>query len=229
MRERQAVRITAGLAAIVLAVLSVWPFVVQQDVGLLVPTQSVADQHLCKIESYVIKPSETKCRFRLGPLGELTLDGRVITPKLVASFSSSDHVAIASEATVFPEPVNGRYFIIQACDKELCWSLWKFDRKHWTIQQTNAGKYGPERWVRWSKDGRFSVMYSNNEGASWLYSISLAENYADGESQELVSIEPFSFKWVSDAVFSLSVWLPSESRSASRRFAIERKRIVLLR
>lgn len=226
----------AGITAVVLAIATILPLFFPstsltkttntQEYSFNNSTGTLSDRELtrllesqeCSVSHIVLEAGYSTCGFTLSENGELLMNGRIISSNLSVSFSSNDEVSNAKRALIYPDNFNSRYFIIQACDADLCWSLWKFDKKHWQLTPTYAGKYGPDTWVQWAPDGNVAVMFNRNEGAYWLHSVYFPQAKRDFTSVQLDSLEPNSFRWLGDREFQIRGTVSNRDNTAKLLF-----------
>jgi len=156
---------------------------------------AAADTGDCAQGFVVVTPEAPGCGFTLTSAGKLQQNGRTVADPLVVSYrqDANGNTAVpAGQVVLFPPSPSGRYRILQACESTgadaLCWKVFVFDRKAGQLKEAVAGKYGPDRWVRWSQDEQHAVLVSRNEGAAWIHVVDTASGksvaYPDDASTE---------------------------------------------
>jgi hypothetical protein len=140
--------------------------------------------------------------------GTLRDRGKVLLEQIPVSYSSDGSVSYASSLVVSPPSPVGDFTLIKACDREpeglgLCWAVFLLDRQQGTARQTQAGKYGPEQWVQWSKDRRYAVLASTTDRNWWLHAIDLQSG--DSSSFDFGAHKPelSSFSWLDGSKFQI--------------------------
>ena len=179
-------------------------------------TPVVANTGDCAQGFVVVTPEAPGCGFTLTTAGKLTQDGRTVADPLVASYrqDASGTAAVAAEQVVlFPPSPSGRFRILQACEgagaDAMCWKVFVFDREAGQLKEAVAGKYGPDRWVRWSQDEQHAVLVSRNEGAAWIHVVETASGksvaFPDDASTENWQIQPDTLAWTGPRSFTVTV------------------------
>lgn len=167
-----------------------------------------------------------QCGLAFGNDRSLRYDGRVVADRVISSRSSDGSAKDADLLKVYPPSESGRYSVIKACeavdgepDQSLCWKVLIFDSQASTLTETNAGKYGPADWIRWSPDGRAAVLYSADEGAFWIHVIDpasgasiafppyqTASNGADRYTRyQITALKADSFEWDGPRAFRVVI------------------------
>ena len=164
----------------------------------------------------VVAPEAPGCGFTLTTAGKLTQDGKTVADPLVASYrqDASGNVAVAAgQVVLFPPSPSGRFRILQACEgaeaDAMCWTVFVFDRQAGQLKEAVAGKYGPDRWVRWSQNEQHAVLVSRNEGAAWIHVVDTASGksvaYPDAASTENWQIQPDTLAWTGPRSFTVTI------------------------
>jgi Tol biopolymer transport system component len=169
----------------------------------------------CATDFIVVTAATPACGIALGADGSLTA-GDHRYPPVIASYQqgADGDVAIpARKLILFPAaPQSGRR-IIQACEDEaaesLCWAVRLVKPTSGVLQNVVAGKYGPERWLSWSPNERHVALFSQSEGAQWLYIVDTATGstltYPDASENANWQIDRGSFAWTGDDAFTVKV------------------------
>lgn len=106
---------------------------------------------------------------------------------------------------IFPSP-NERFIVVAGCYVACAWPF-LVDRQERTATAFEAGKYGPDKWVSWSKDERHALFINSNDGVSWLHSLDVwgrrVNKLPPGDSS--IIINKNSVRWLSGNSFSADV------------------------
>ncbi|MBK8909273.1 MAG: hypothetical protein IPM60_15760 [Rhodospirillales bacterium] len=156
----------------------------------------------CKKEVLEIVASQEACGFSLNSKGQALLNGSPVSPALEPWGRK------AEKLLVYPTSPTGRYTVVDSCSVN-CGLLLVVDRMAKSAKQFFAGKYGPERWIEWSSDEKYAVLYNKNEGVNWLH-VLLVESgeifiFPPERKQGNIKFDIQSFAWVSANRFRIGL------------------------
>jgi hypothetical protein len=130
----------------------------------------------------------------------------VLLSKIPVSYSSNGPISYARQIIVSNPSPSGNLNFFKACDGSLCWALFFVDKQNRKLNKTNAGKYGPHTWVQWSRDERYAILASENDGASWLHAIDMKTGNSRVVEEEFHgTIQLNSFSWINDKEFKVKI------------------------
>ncbi|WP_395022636.1 hypothetical protein [Dongia sp.] len=163
----------------------------------------------------VVTPATPACGISLGTDGSVTAGERHYPP-VIASYQqdATGQVEIPPKRLIlFPPAPQSGLRIIQACEtadpNSLCWAVRLMNPTTGILQNVVAGKYGPEHWIRWSPQQRRVALFSQSEGAQWLYIVDTASgstaSYPDPSENANWQIDRESFTWSGDNAFTVKV------------------------
>lgn len=186
--------------------------------------QSYAEKdnaYKCEESYLVIQKNDTQCDFVLSENNELIYKNETIGRKLIVTQSSENTVIPANLLVVYPQSNSRRFAFVQLCEFQendknnygLCWTSFVFDKKNKIIKETYAGKYGPERWIKWAVDDKYFVLASTNEGANWIHAIEAetGKSYefphhtpsSSFDAYEMAQIQKDTFTWIGPRTFEI--------------------------
>jgi len=159
----------------------------------------------------VLCPGEEAYGFEFTENGTLSYQEKVLLSKIPVTYNSQGPISHADRLIVSNPSPSGNFNFFQGCDKPpkgvgLCWRLFFVDKKQGKAKMTSAGKYGSHPWVQWSKDERYAILTSENEGALWIHAIDLQT----GDSRAFKdpfrgTIQLNSFSWINDREFKVKI------------------------
>ena len=120
----------------------------------------------------VLARGESRCGIALDNEGRVTVGGRQGGPLLVSvnNGPSGETRQYAESLRLFPASTNHRFIFAVGCPGEgPCWASLVFDLEAGVARKTEAGRYGPQKFIAWSPDGDRAALLYRAEGASWLY------------------------------------------------------------
>ncbi len=169
----------------------------------------------CGTDFMDVTEAAPACGIALGADGNVTAGERHYPP-VIASYrqDASGQVEIpAQKLTLFPAAPQSGLRIIQACETtdpdSLCWAVRLMNPATGSLQNVVAGKYGPEHWIRWSPQERHVALFSQSEGAQWLYIVDTAtgttRTYPDASENANWQIDRESFAWTGDDAFTVTL------------------------
>ncbi|PRD40922.1 hypothetical protein C5748_24560 [Phyllobacterium phragmitis] len=170
----------------------------------------------CATKFLEITPMAAACGFALSKTGTFTRDGRTLADPLVASYEddgSGQKPVAAEQVVLFPPSPSGRFRIVQGCggagEDALCWQTLVLDQEKAQLQNTFAGRYGPEHWQSWSPDEQHVVLANSDEGAWWLHVIDpmsgKSHDFPADDSTENWIIEPQTLSWTGPRSFTMTI------------------------
>jgi hypothetical protein len=141
--------------------------------------------------------------------------GEQKTPPIVVSHQEGADGKIditAKKLVLFPPSTLHGYRIVQACEDTtetgLCWTV-RLLTAEGVLHAVSAGKYGPERWIRWSPEEKHVALISSTEGFDWLHVIDTGTGatttYPDPAENANWTIDRATFTWQNDNTFVLDV------------------------
>lgn len=175
---------------------------------------------------------EEACEFiQLRPDGTLMLGEVTYSPRIVVSHvegQTGPAEIAAAKLVLFPRSRSRGLRILQACENMapngLCWAVRLMDPEKDVLLDVAAGKYGPERWLRWSPLEQHVALISRNEGAEWLHVVDTASGATTtypGETENANwKIDRDSFTWTSDDAFRVNVKTCETCASLPRSFTL---------
>lgn len=107
---------------------------------------------------------------------------------------------------IFPSSPNERFVVVAGCYVACAWPF-LVDRQERIATAFEAGKYGPDKWVSWSRDDRHGLLINSNDDVSWLHSLDVSSRRVNklppGSSS--IIINKNSVQWISSNSFSADV------------------------
>ncbi len=136
----------------------------------------------CEQSYLLITKDNSHCGFKLNKQLGFEYKNQIISESITViienSGSSEEKKIPANMVILYPQSRTQRFAFIQACqnkeneeDYGLCWASYIFDKKRKKIISAFTGKYGPERWIKWSSDDKYAILSSSNEGVKFLHAI----------------------------------------------------------
>lgn len=183
----------------------------------------------CTTEYVEVTAGNAACGIALEADGSLTV-GDEQTPPIVVSHQEGADGKIdvtAKKLILFPPSTLKGYRIVQACEETaetgLCWAV-RLLAPEGTLHNVSAGKYGPERWIRWSPQDKRVALISSTEGFDWLHVIDTATGatttYPDEAENANWTIDRATFTWQNDNTFVLDVNSCKSCASEKRSFTL---------
>jgi hypothetical protein len=195
-----------------------------------VPAVSAAESGPCATGFVEIVPNRPACGIALQANSSLIIRQNRTKPIIVSHQQTANgDVAIAAQKLIlYPPARQGGFRIIQACEdvteNSLCWAVRLLNLRTGALQEIAAGKYGPDRWIRWSPAERRVALISRNEGAEWLHIVDTATGATTaypGESENANwTIDRESFAWTGDDAFTVKIKTCETCASETRSFTL---------
>jgi hypothetical protein len=168
----------------------------------------------CATDYVEVTNGKPACGIALEADGSLTIGEKKISPIVVSHQEGADGKVdiTAKKLVLFPPSTLQGYRIVQACEDtaetSLCWAV-RLLTADGTLLPVSAGKYGPERWIRWSPEEKHVALISNTEGFDWLHVIDTATGatttYPDAAENANWTIDRATFTWQNDDTFVLDL------------------------
>jgi hypothetical protein len=184
----------------------------------------------CATDFLTVTAGKPQCEIALQADGSLALATRHTEPIAVSynEGAGSEGAVLAERLILFPPSPRNGIRILQACDgvaeDSLCWAVRLMHRDRADLIPIIAGKYGPDRWIRWSPHERKVALISRNEGAMWLHIVDtesgVTVDFPGPDTDQNWQIEPDSFAWSGEEAFSVKV-------KTCETCALEERRITL--
>ncbi|MBB2973138.1 hypothetical protein [Mesorhizobium sp. RMAD-H1] len=185
----------------------------------------------CTTQFITITPEAPACGFALSQTGTFTWNGQTLADPLAASYvddGSGQKAVPAGKTVLFPPSPSGRFRIVQACEgtgaDALCWQTLAFDQENAALQNTFAGRYGPEHWQSWAPDEQHVVLMNTDEGASWLHVIDPASgksrDFPGDDATENWTIDPHTLTWTGPHSFSVTVKTCAQCPTAQKEIRL---------
>src|SRR5688500_17478851 len=118
---------------------------------------SAAADDRCTTDYVEVTNGNPACGMALEEDGSLTVGEQKTPPIVVSRQEGADGKTdiTAKKLVLFPPSTLHGYRIVQACEDtietSLCWAV-RLLTVDGTLLAVSAGKYGPERWIRWSPE-----------------------------------------------------------------------------
>jgi ankyrin repeat protein len=136
----------------------------------------------------------------------LSYQGKVLLSKIPVSYNAYGPISYARQIIVSNPSPSGNFSFFKACDGSLCWALFFVDKQKRKLNKTNAGKYGPNTWVQWSRDERYAILASENDGAAWIHAIDMKTGNSRVIKEAFQgAIKLNSFSWINDREFKIKI------------------------
>jgi hypothetical protein len=163
----------------------------------------VAEAERCSQDFTEVPVGGQACGLGIGNDRRLLLDS---TPVSDILYGWNKAPAERQSLLIFPPSPKERFVVVAGCYVACAWPF-LVDRQERTATAFEAGKYGPDKWVSWSRDDRHALLINSTDGVSWLHSIDVSgrrvSKLPPGNSS--IIINKNSVRWLSDSVFSADV------------------------
>jgi hypothetical protein len=190
---------------------------------------SAAADDRCTTDYVEVTNGNPACGMALEEDGSLTVGEQKTPPIVVSHQEGADGKTdiTAKKLVLFPPSTLRGYRIVQACEDtietSLCWAV-RLLTVDGTLLAVSAGKYGPERWIRWSPEEKHVALISNTEGFDWLHVIDTATGatttYPDEPENANWTIDRATFTWQNDRTFVLDVNSCKSCAPEARSFTV---------